>query len=48
MFEYKLVRQEHQCVVCFMRMINRRMVKGAMDWAAEHVPYIALWNVRIR
>jgi hypothetical protein len=30
-----------------MRRINRRKVKGAMDWAAKHAPYIALWNVRI-
>jgi hypothetical protein len=48
MFEYKLVRQEHQCVVCFVRRINRRKVKGAVDWAVEHAPYIALWNKRIR
>jgi hypothetical protein len=48
MFEYKLVHQEHQCVVCFMRKINQRKVKGAVDWAAEHMPYIALWNARIQ
>jgi hypothetical protein len=48
MFEYKLVHQEHQCVICFMHKINRRKVKGVVDWAAQHAPYIALWNVRIR
>jgi hypothetical protein len=48
MFEYKLVHQEHQRVVCFMCRINRRKVKGAVDWAAQHKPYIALWNVRIQ
>jgi hypothetical protein len=48
MFEYKLVRQEHQRVICFVHRINRRKVKGAMDWSAEHAPYITLWNVRIR
>jgi hypothetical protein len=48
MFEYKLVRQEHQRVVCFVHRINQRKVKGAMDWAAKHAPYIALWNTRIR
>jgi hypothetical protein len=47
MFEYKLVRQEHQCVVCFVRRINQRKVKGDVDWAAEHTPYIAMWNTRI-
>jgi hypothetical protein len=34
MFEYKLVRQEHQHVVCFVRRINRRKIKGAVDWVA--------------
>jgi hypothetical protein len=48
MFEYKLVRQEHQCVIYFVRRINRRKVKGAVDWAAEHAPYIAMWNARIQ
>jgi hypothetical protein len=31
-----------------MRRINRRKVKGAMDWAAQHTPYIAIWNARIQ
>jgi hypothetical protein len=31
-----------------MRKINQRKVKGAVDWAAEHMPYIALWNARIQ
>jgi hypothetical protein len=48
MFEYKLVHQEHQRVVCFVRRINQRKVKGVVDWAAEHTPYIALWNTRIQ
>jgi hypothetical protein len=48
MFEYKLVHQEHEHVVCFVRRINRRKVKGAVDWIAEHAPYIALWNARIQ
>jgi hypothetical protein len=48
MFEYKLVRQEHHCVVCFVRKINRRKVKGVVDWAAQHMPYFALWNTKIR
>jgi hypothetical protein len=48
MFEYKLVRQEHQCVICFVRRINWRKIKGAVDWAARHTPYIAPWNVRSR
>jgi hypothetical protein len=30
----------------FVRRINRRNVKGPSDWAAQHTPYIALWNVR--
>jgi hypothetical protein len=34
MFEYKLVRQEHQCVVYFVHRINRRKIKGAVDWVA--------------
>jgi hypothetical protein len=48
MFKYQLVCQEHGRVVCFVRRINRRKFKGPVDWAAQHVPYIALWNVRIR
>jgi hypothetical protein len=48
MFEYKLVCLEHQRVICFMRRINQRKVKGAVDWAAQHALYISLWNMRIR
>jgi hypothetical protein len=31
-----------------MRKINRRKVKGVVDWTAEHAPYIVLWNARIQ
>jgi hypothetical protein len=47
MFKYQLVRLEHECVICFVRKINRRKFKGAVDWATHHVPYIAMWNTRI-
>jgi hypothetical protein len=46
--QIKLVRQEHQNVVCFVHRINRRKAKGVVDWAAEHVPYIAMWNAGIQ
>jgi hypothetical protein len=48
MFKYQLVHQEYECVICFVHRINRRKFKGAVDWAAHHAPYIALWNARIR
>jgi hypothetical protein len=48
MFEYKLVRKEHQRVVCFMHKINWRKIKGVVDWAAENAPYIAPCNTRIQ
>jgi hypothetical protein len=28
--------------------INRRKVRDLADWTAQHVGYIALWNVRTR
>jgi hypothetical protein len=33
-------------VVCFVRKITQRRVKGPADFIAEHVPYITLWNAR--
>jgi hypothetical protein len=29
-----------------MGRINRRKVRGLVDWTAQHTAYIALWNVR--
>jgi hypothetical protein len=31
-----------------MRRMNRKKVKGLVDWTAHHAAYIALWNVRSR
>jgi hypothetical protein len=33
-------------VVCFVCRINRRKVKGPVDWTSHHAAYIALWNAR--